>query len=261
MFIYIKPLIYSLLMVFGLEILVIYLDYSAWILFVLFVINLIASWQVSKRFKIPYLPSLFVVGSAVLLFFVDPGMLRHIYITSAGAVYYLILYSINLFNENKKSEFVIKINYITSLITLFLWLSGIMALYLNSIFGVWTILGGVFFIAYLISYQLLKRTLQTKIKYFLVSFVLAYCVSVIAWACLFLPFSYLTLSAIIFASYFIIVNYFIQNKNQKLTKLSFTFDVLIFVLAVLAVLYTAKWEINPQASAISNSFYEQPDQE
>ncbi|MBD3238083.1 MAG: hypothetical protein GF332_00390 [Candidatus Moranbacteria bacterium] len=251
MLLYLKPLIFSVLFIIGFEALIYYQQQTTWILEALLIVVLIASWQISGRLKIPFLPVLFFIGAALLAFYVDQALIKQIYIFSSGLVFYFILYSVYVLNRRPQSEFCKKITLISSIITLFLLVAGVFAVWLNQIVAIWQILTAIFIITGLISIQLLRKILptNTKINIYLLSLILAYSLTTISWAVFFLPFSYLTASIIISATYFMFVNYLIQVYLKTSGKISFIVDCIIYVLSIAVVLYTAKWSlvINPDS--------------
>ena len=244
MFLYFKPLLFTIIIFLGFEVAANFYDTTKWVLEALLLTVIFASFKVVKGWKVSIMPLLFFVGSVILLFFVNQGVFLHIYIFLSSIVYYLILYSAYVYSFNPNSEVNKKISFITALANLFIWFAGLLAVYLNMDYKYWQILIVIALVVFLTTLHILNRLFTKKSeKNFFYSFLLAYALVVLGWAAYYLPFGYLTLAALIFGSYFVMISYIISNNQGGVKKMNLISDIIIFIIASIIVLVSTKWDI------------------
>jgi hypothetical protein len=249
MIIHFKSLLYALLFLAGFELLIYHEDLRYWILGFMAIVVISGCQRISKKIIIPYLPILFFLGSIFLFYFIDNLILLHIYSVIVAYILYLNFYSIFILKTlgDEENELAKKINLGVSIVTVFLWFAGIIAIELNADINSWAIICSIFVINFIVNHQLLwnniKKERLKKFSVLLYSLIIAYIISIISFAVLFLPFGYLTITGVIIAVYFIMINYIINKINKELTKVSLSIDILIFVLAVFLVLSTTRWNL------------------
>ena len=244
MFFHLKPLILAAIMLLGFELIVYKWEMTFWILGFLFISVAVGTYKVVGKWRAALLPILYFGGSSILLFFVIGGIFLQAYILISIIAYYLILLSAYRISGYKKDETARKINFIMSLGTAFLWSASLLAVYLNGFITFWVVSGTLYVIMLLLTYQLLRTTIQKEgINYWLYSFVVAYCMTILVWGIYFLPFGYLTSGIILLTSYFVMTSYLTQSIQEKFTKVSFITDTLVFLISIGTVLVSARWNI------------------
>jgi len=244
MFFHLKPILLSLLALAGYELMIYRFEWRFWILGILLVIIIAGTRIATNAWHNSLLPILFFVGSAMLLFFVSGGIFLQVYILISVLIYYLIILGVYRLNANSKDETAQKINFITSFTVVFIWSASLFATYLNRNIDFWVISLLLYAIVVIATHQLLKTANFEKGKadrYWLYSFTIAYCLAIMSWGVLFLPFGYLTLSVLLLGVYFVLVNYLARSIKGTFSKVAFTIDLIIFLISAGVVLFSTRW--------------------
>jgi hypothetical protein len=246
MFFHLKPILLSLIILGGYELIVYHFEWGFWIIIPLLLIVIFGTRIATNSWHNSLLAILFFAGSAILLFFVSGGVFIQAYILVSALTNYLIILGVYRLNSNPRDETAQKISFITSLTVVFIWAASLFAIYLNRNIGSWVISLLFYGIVVLATHQLLKTTLldKKKTKYFwFYSFAVAYCLGVISWGAFFLPFGYLTISLLLLIIYFFLADYLIKSIRKEFSKAAFLTDLFVFLVSAGSVLFSTRWEI------------------
>lgn len=244
MFFHLKPILLSLVVLAGYELMIYRFEWRFWILGILLAIIIAGTRIATNAWHNSLLPILFFAGSAVLSFFISEGIFLQVYIGISSLIYYLIILGIYRINANAQDETAQKINFITSFTVVFIWAASLFAIYLNRNIDFWIISLALYAIVVVATHQLLKTANFKKGKadrYWLYSFTIAYCLAIMSWGVLFLPFGYLTLSVLLLVVYFMLVNYLARSLKGTFSKMAFAIDLFIFLISASVVLFSTRW--------------------
>ncbi|MEA3273670.1 MAG: hypothetical protein U9Q72_03715 [Patescibacteria group bacterium] len=246
MFFHLKPILLSLVVLAGYELMIYRFEWRFWILGILLVVIIAGTRLATNAWHNSLLPILFFAGSAILSFFISGGVFLQVYIAISGLIYYLIILGVYRINANAQDETAQKINFITSFTVIFIWAASLFAIYLNRNIDFWIISSALYAIVVVATHQLLK-TADIKgrkaNRYWLYSFTIAYCLAIMSWGVIFLPFGYLTLSVLLLVVYFTLVNYLTRSIKGTFSKMAFAIDLFIFLISAGAVLVSTRWGI------------------
>lgn len=244
MFFHIKPIILSIVLLAGYELAAYRYDMAIWILLLVLVSIIFGTHYIVGKWSTSLFPILFFLGSSALLFFVSGGMFLQTYIVLCAGAYYLILLSVYRISEYEKDETARRINFMMSLVVVFMWSASLIAVYLNRNIGYWIIMLALYIVVFFITRQMLRvAVMREGPSYWLYSFTIAYCMTVFSWGIFFLPFGYLTLAVLLLIFYYVLTSYAIQALKGELTKSSMIFDIIIFIFSVGFVLASARWSL------------------
>ncbi len=245
MFFHLKPLLLVLVFFVGQELLI-YRPGISWFVFLISLLLIFwFSFKLSGVLWGAFFPVLFFLGAYFLLPFVSGGSLIQIYIFFLSFLFYLIELGIFRFFQNQEDETAQRLGIISGILTVFIWASFLFAVYLNRNIPFWNISLVFAGVVFGVSYGILFHSLCVERKRLLLfySLLLTYFITVIFSGMYFLPFGYLTLGALILAIYFFLTNSLVAALKGKLTRISFSGDLFVFLLAGFLLLASARWEM------------------
>jgi len=244
MFFHIKPIILSVVLLVGYELAAYRYDMAVWILLLVLISIIFGTHYIVGKWSTSLFPILFFLGSSALLFFVSGGLFLQTYIVLCAGAYYLILLSIFRISSYEQDETARRINFMMSLVVVFMWCSSLLAVYLNRNIGYWIIMLVLYVVVFFVTRQMLRAAVMKEgINYWLYSFTIAYCMTVLSWGIFFLPFGYLTLAVLLLIFYYILTNYVIAALKKELSRSSMAIDLIIFIFSVGFVLASARWSL------------------
>lgn len=242
MFLKLKPLLYSLIFLLGLEAIVFWHDNVLAIIFVLLIISLYQGRVIGGRWKFSVLPVLFVLSSVSLLYLVTIRFEQQIFIFLSTAMYYLSLfgaYRLKKYSEDQTAKGMIMA---ASASTIFFTYAGAYGIYLNFLIPLYILLLFYSVVTLLVSYQYFSTIGEIPKKIvWIYSFVLTLSMIEIIWALNFWPFGYLTTGVIALILYYVLWDIIRSHFSNILSKKRMVFNLIFFSAIISLVLATSKW--------------------
>lgn len=214
-------------------------------LFLITLLSLVKNKKISIFNSLNGFPLVFLIGNFLFFPLLIGQIWQHSYIILTSLIFYLtlvkgpyqkereeILKSIDKPDSSAKNFFVF--------LTAFLCFGGIYGLYLNLLFPLWLMIAAVLLITFLLTYQFLTPH-RSQPSFWLYLFILALIMVEMAWTLSFLPFSYLTIGAILLIIYYVILNLLELSLNKSLSKSLILKRIFLAIIALILLLITTKW--------------------
>jgi len=242
MFLKVKPFIYSLIFLIGLEMIILMHSNVWYVLVFLFITAIYQGRMIGGKWIFSVLPAMLAVSSIALLYLIGIWFEQQLFIILASFMFYLSIYGSQRLGEYDGDQTAKGMNTASTAATIFFTYAGVYGLYLNFNIPLWSLMFSYVAITYLVSYQnLIITNNENKRKVNIYSFLLALSMSEIIWTMNFWPFGYLTTGAIALILYYvlwdIIQNYFLDNLSHRRIMANSIF----FALIILIILLSSKW--------------------
>lgn len=245
MFLKLRPFLYSLLFLLGLEFVIYIRDNFNLVISTVAFLILIALWEgkhVGAKWKFSILPIFFTLSSAALLYLITLAYEQQIFIALASSMNYLALFGAYRLGIYEKDQTAKGMNMAATSTTIFFIYASAYGLYLNFLVPLYILMLVYFLSTLLVSYQyfsIIKNNEQKVV--WIYSFLLGLAMMEIVWAISFWPFGYLTTGVIALILYYIlwsiVQGHFLNNLSQKRAIVNIVF----FSFLILLVLITSKW--------------------
>lgn len=244
MFLKLRPLIYSLLFLIGLELIVFWHENVLLIVFFLFLISIYHGKKSGKKWKYSILPAFFVLASVALLYLITIHFEQQIFIILASIMYYLSLFGAYRLGEYGADQTARGMNMAATASTIFFTYAGAYGLYLNFYIPLYYLMGVYLLTTLLVSYQyfsIIMANPNQKRMVWTYSFLLSLAMAEIIWAINFWPFGYLTTGVIALILYFILWDLIQSHLLNLLSKKRVVANIIFFSVVIFLVLITTKW--------------------
>lgn len=245
MFLKLRPFLYSLLFLLGLEFVIYIRDNFNLVISAVAFLVLIALWEgkhVGAKWRFSILPIFFTLSSAALLYLITLAYEQQVFIVLASGMNYLALFGAYRLGIYEKDQTAKGMNMAATSTTIFFIYASAYGLYLNFLVPLYILMLVYFFSTLLVSYQyfsIIKNNEQKVVWTY--SFLLGLAMMEIVWAISFWPFGYLTTGVIALILYYIlwsiVQGHFLNNLSQKRAIINIVF----FSFLILLVLITSKW--------------------
>ena len=256
MFLKLRPLLYSLVFLTGLELIVLYHRHVLILVFFLLLISLYQGKSVGHRWKFSILPAFFTLSSVALLYLVTMHYEQQIFIFLTSFMYYLSLfgaYRLNLYSGDQTAR---GMNMAATASTIFFAYAGAYGLYLNFLVPLWMLMLTYLVTTLLVSYQyfsiihpqsnsfIQKNSVSKKDSGSMIwvySFLLALVMAEIIWTINFWPFGYLTAGAVALILYYVLWDIVQSHFLNLLSKKRVVANLIFFSFIIFMILITTKW--------------------
>lgn len=242
MFLKLRPLIYGLIFLIGLESIVFWHRHVLFVLFFLLAFSLVQGKSIGKKWKFSILPFFCALSSAALLYLITIHLEQQVFILLAAFMYYLSLlgaYRLNLYSLDQTAR---GMNMAATASTIFFTYAGAYGLYLNFFVPLWLLMLAYFVTTVLVSYQYFSIILQSGKQVALVySFVLALAMAEIIWTINFWPFGYLTSGTIALILFYVLWDIIQSHFLNILSRKRVAANLIFFSIVIALVLTTSKW--------------------
>jgi len=245
MFLKLRPFLYSLLFLLGLEFVIYIRDNFNLVISTVAFLILVALWEgkhVGAKWKFSILPIFFTLSSAALLYLITLAYEQQIFIVLASSMNYLALFGAYRLGIYEKDQTAKGMNMAATSTTIFFIYASAYGLYLNFLVPLYILMLVYFLSTLLVSYQyfsIIKNNEQKVVWTY--SFLLGLAIMEIVWAISFWPFGYLTTGVIALILYYIlwsiVQGHFLNNLSQKRAIV----NIIFFSFLILLVLITSKW--------------------
>lgn len=256
MFLKLRPLLYSLIFLVGLELIVLYHRHVLILVFFLLLISLYQGKTIGHKWKFSILPVFFTLSSVALLYLVTMHYEQQIFIVLTSFMYYLSLfgaYRLNLYSGDQTAR---GMNMAATASTIFFAYAGAYGLYLNFLVPLWMLMLTYSLITLLVSYQYFsiihphtnnsvrkisspKKDLRKMIWVY--SFLLALAMAEIIWTINFWPFGYLTAGVVALILYYVLWDIVQSHFLNLLNKKRVIANLIFFSFVIFMILITTKW--------------------
>lgn len=241
MFIKLRPLLYSLVFMAGLELTIFR---PVWLFFVVTILLLAAFYEgkkIGQRWRYSILPVFFTIFSIALLHLVSLMSEKQIFVILVSLMYYLALfgtYRLGIFAGDQTARGMIMA---ATSAAIFFTYAGAYGLYLNFLVPLYVLMLTYLIVTLFISYQYFSIIEKNHNKVWIYSFLLALFMVELIWTMNFWPFGYLTTGIIALILYYVLwdltQSYFLNLLSRKRVVANMIF----FSALIILVLLSAKW--------------------
>jgi hypothetical protein len=237
-----RPLLQSLLFLFGLEAILLRQDVAGWIILFLLVISAYGAKKIGGKWFFSILPIFFTLSSAMLLYLITMPLQEHIFIALAASMYYFSLlgaYRLGIYDCDQTAK---GMNMMAMTTTIFFTYTGAYGLYLNFFVPVYYLMVVYLIVTLLVSYQYFLIIKHDNRRIILIySFLLALVMSELVWTMTFWPFGYLTTGVIALILYYVLWDLIQIHLLNLLSKKRVVVNMIFFSIVTSFVLLSAKW--------------------
>jgi hypothetical protein len=242
MFLKLRPLLYSLVFLAGLECIIWNQNYVLIVMAFLFFFSLIQGRKIGGRWIFSVLPVFFTLSSVTLLYLIGLNYEQQFFIILASAMYYLALlgaYRLGKYDGDRTAKGMLMA---ATAATIFFTYAGAYGIYLNFLVPLYYLMLVYLTVTVLVSYQYFSVIKQDDKKtVWIYSFLLALIMTELIWTMNFWPFGYLTTGVIALILYYVlwdlIQSFFLNLLNQKRVVANMVF----FTVMIVLVLLSSKW--------------------
>lgn len=242
MFLKLRPLIFSLVFLSGLELIAFWPAWVVWVgLFLLF-ISLYEGRKIGGRWIFTVLPVFFTLSSVSLLYLITLGYEQQAFIALASLMYYFSLFSAYRLGKYAGDLTARGMNMAATAATVFFTYAGAYGIYLNFLIPLHYLMLGYLLVTLLVSYQYFSLIREDqKRKVLIYSFLLALIMAELIWAMNFWPFGYLTTGVIALTLYYILWDMTQSYLLSLLSKKRVVANLVFFSVTIACVLLSSKW--------------------
>lgn len=266
MFLKLKPLLFSLIFLAGLEAIALLRDYVLFVVLFLFLISIYQGRAIGQKWKFSVLPAFFTLSSVALLYLITLIYEEQIFIFLAFSLYYLSLLGAYRLGNYEKDKTARAMNMAATAATVFFTYAGIYGLYLNFAVPLYFLMLVYLVVTLLVSYQyfsiiyphnnsteniniaLNKNNVigaeinkENKKIVWTYSFILALVMAELVWTINFWPFGYLTSGVIALILYYVLWDMVQAHFLNLLSKKRVAANLIFFSLIISLVLLSSKW--------------------
>lgn len=242
MFLKLRPLLFSLVFLAGLELIVTGHSFVFPVTSFLILISLFEGRHLGRSWRFSILPIFFTISSISLLYLIGLPYEQHIYIVLASALYYMSLFGAHRLGDYAGDKTARGMNMAATSATIFFTYAGAYGLYLNFLVPLYTLMLAYLIITLLVSYQYFSivKTDNAKIVW-IYSFLLALAMAELIWTMNFWPFGYLTTGVIALILYYVLWDIIHSHFLSILTKKRIATNATVFSVLVILILLSSKW--------------------
>ena len=242
MFLRLRPFLYSLIFLLGLEAIILWRSNVAVVIFFLLIFAIYQGKSVGKKWKFSVLPAFFTLASSALLYLVTIPYEQQTFIILTVSMYYLSLFGAYRLNKYSLDQTARAMNMAATVSTIFFTYAAAYGLYLNFFVPLWVLMAVYLVVTLLVSYQYFSIIKEGEKRIVWVySFLLALAMVELIWAMNFWPFGYLTAGTIALILYYVIwdliQSYFLNLLSQRRVVANMIF----FSVVIILVLLSSKW--------------------
>lgn len=242
MFLKFRPLLQSLIFLFGLELILLKPNSVIVVMVFLLVIAAYGGRKIGGKWFFSVLPIFFTFSSVALLYLITLGFEQQIFILLSAGMYYLSMlgaYRLGLYAGDKTAK---GMNMAAMAATIFFTYAGSYGLYLNFLVPLYYLMLVYLFVTLFVSYQyflIIKNDERKTVWTY--SFLLALVMTEIVWTINFWPFGYLTTGVIALILYYVLWDLTQSHFLNLLSKKRVVANMIFFSIMIVLVLLSAKW--------------------
>jgi len=240
-FLKLRPLLFSLVFLAGLELIVTGHGFVFPVAGFLILVSLFEGRHLGKSWRFSILPISFTISSIALLYLIGLPYEQHIYIVLASALYYMSLFGAHRLGEYDGDKTAQGMNMAATSATIFFTYAGAYGLYLNFLVPLYTLMLAYLIITLFVSYQYFSIIKNNKKIVWIYSFLLALAMAELVWTMNFWPFGYLTTGVIALILYYVLWDIIHSHFLSVLTKKRVATNTAVFSILVILILLSSKW--------------------
>jgi hypothetical protein len=240
-FLKLRPLLYSLVYLIGLEAIVIFHRHVLILVIFLTAISIYQGWRIGGKWKFSTPPAFFTLSSVALLYLITIHYEQQTFIILSALMYYLSLLGAYRLSKYEGDQTARGMNMAATVSTIFFTYAGAYGLYLNFLVPLWSLMLAYLFVTLLVSYQYFSIIKEEKKTVWIYSFILALAMAEIVWTINFWPFGYLTAGAIALILYYVLWDLIQSHFLNLLSKKRVVANLIFFSAVIFMILITSKW--------------------
>jgi hypothetical protein len=237
-----RPIIFSIIFLLGLELIIFKYEYVYVIAISLFLLSLIEGYSSGKKWIFSILPAFFTISSIALLYLIAPVIQRQTFILLSSLMYYLSLFSSYRLGIYIKDQTANGMNKAATAATIFFAYASAYGLYLNYLVPLYMLMLAYLLITLLVSYQnfyIIRQNNSTVVWAY--SFILSLAMAELIWTMNYWPFGYLTTGVIALILYYVLWDLIQSYFLDILKKRRVVVNMVFFSIMIVLVLLSAKW--------------------
>ncbi|MEK7181523.1 MAG: hypothetical protein AAB519_03370 [Patescibacteria group bacterium] len=244
-----KILLWTLVFLFGLEIISSNPISASWSWYVfailpLLIIAYISAKRLTKRSSDAFLPGLLALVAPTLLSLIDSPNARQLFVVLSALMYYFALLGIYRLRHAPTDQTAQAFLNTAAMAALFFFFSVLYGFYLNFSFPLWGLMLLYFFGTSLTSYQLfISVEREERRRVLIYSVLLGLIMGEMVWVMSFWPFGYLTTGALGLIFYFVCWDIAFDGFRKKLSLKKAVLRLLFFLVLSILLLASSPWRI------------------
>ncbi|MFC1622938.1 hypothetical protein ACFL16_00915 [Patescibacteria group bacterium] len=200
----------------------------------------------SKKWFFSVSSVVFSVSCFFMLYLIDFGIEKQLFITFSGCIYYLALlgeYRLGRYEKDQTAKGMIAASLMA---TMFFFFSSSYGVYLNFVISLWVLMFFFLVVTFLITLQYMAIVGHGNRWYLklIYSFLLGFSMMEFGWVINFWPFGYLTTGVISLIFYYILWDFVQDYFLRRLSKKKVVVNSIFFVSLIVLILTTSKWMPN-----------------
>jgi len=241
MLIKLRPILYSLVFLFGLELVIFRPRAVFFVMMFLFLTAFYEGRKIGHKWKFSILPVFFTIFSIALLYLVSSMAEKQIFVALASLMYYLALlgiYRLGLYSGDQTARGLIMASTAAAI---FFTYAGAYGLYLNFLVPLFVLMFAYLLVTLFVSYQYFSIIENDVRRAWIYSFLLALFMSELIWTMNFWPFGYLTTGVIALILYYVLWDLTQSHFLNLLSRKRVVANMIFFSVMIILVLLSAKW--------------------
>ncbi|MEK7598597.1 MAG: hypothetical protein AAB487_02575 [Patescibacteria group bacterium] len=241
MFLKFRPLLYSAVFLYGLEVIIFKPALIILLMSFLLLAALYEGQKIGHKWKFSILPVFFTIFSIALLQLISGMLEKQIFVGLVSLMYYLALfgtYRLGIYAGDQTAKGMIMAS--TSAAIFFTY-AGAYGLYLNFLVPLYVLMLTYLIVTLLVSYQYFSIIEQDKNRVWTYSFLLALFMVELIWTMNFWPFGYLTTGVIALILYYVLWDLTQSYFLNLLSKKRVVANMIFFSTLIILILLSSKW--------------------
>ena len=241
MFLKFRPLLYSAVFLYGLEVIIFKPALIILLMSFLLLAALYEGQKIGHKWKFSILPVFFTIFSIALLQLISGMLEKQIFVGLVSLMYYLALfgtYRLGIYAGDQTAKGMIMAS--TSAAIFFTY-AGAYGLYLNFLVTLYVLMLTYLIVTLLVSYQYFSIIEQDKNRVWTYSFLLALFMVELIWTMNFWPFGYLTTGVIALILYYVLWDLTQSYFLNLLSKKRVVANMIFFSTLIILILISSKW--------------------
>lgn len=241
MFFHFASFFFSLVFFAGMELVAFYPGMFFYVLFLLPFVAFWANQKISRKSYFSIIPVIFSVSSVLLLYLIDTGVEKQIFIALSSFMQYVTFLSECRLKRYKLDQTAKGLMAASLMTTIFFFYTSTYGVYLNFAISLWMLMTVFLIVTFLVSYQYLKIINAEKLAVWRYSIIMGLIMAEISWVVNFWPFGYLTTGAILLMFYYIIWDMVQSYFLNLLSKKRVIANMVLFSFLIGVILFSSRW--------------------
>ncbi len=242
MFLKLQSFIYTVIFLFGLELIIFRPSWVFWVLIFLVILSLQDGFGMGKKWRFVILPMFCSISSVNLLYLVSIFFEQQIFILISSLMYYFSLFSASRLRKYELDQTARGMNMAAAMATIFFTYAGVYGLYINFSVPLYWLMLSFLIVTLFVSYQHFSIiSNETKKIIWTYSFLIGLAMTEIIWMMSYWPFGYLTTGVIALILYYVLWDIIQSHFLGLLSRKKIIANMIIFSFLIVLVLISSKW--------------------